>query len=32
MNIEIVNFTNNEMYVKLPLKEHEQNMSIKSMH
>ena len=32
MNIEISNFTNNEMYIKLTLKEHEQNMSIKSMH
>ena len=32
MNIEIVNFTNNEMYIKLPLKEHERNMLVKSMH
>ena len=32
MNIVIVNFTNNEMYIKLSLKEHERNMLIKSMH
>ena len=28
MNIKIVNFTNNEMYIKLTLKEHEQNMHV----
>ena len=28
MNIEIVNFTNNEMYIKLTLKEQEQKMHV----